>query len=605
MRNRQLIIVVFVLLAVVVGLVAINQSGLRQDTEVEFSALVKLVEQQQVQTLTIRGTEVLATLTDGRQVTTTGPGSSDYFSEFYAKNGLTPNYEAPANSKWAETAFEFAVLIAIVGMFTMFMRQLAAGNGRAMSFGKARARLNGEQGKKVTFGDVAGADEAKQELEEVIQFLKDPGKFTRLGGRIPKGVLLMGGPGTGKTLLARAVAGEAGVPFFSISGSEFVEMFVGVGASRVRDLFEQAKKNSPCIVFIDEIDAVGRSRSGGGGGGGQDEREQTLNQLLVEMDGFDSAEGVILVAATNRPDVLDPALLRPGRFDRRVVVASPDVRGRTGILEVHARRVPLADDVDLARLARGCVGFSGADLENLVNEAALLAARHNKREVEQLDLESARDKVAMGAERRSLVVSDDQKRHSAYHEAGHAIVARMLPESDPVNKISIVPRARTLGVTQFSPADETSNQTLTKLQSLIVIFMGGRAAEEIVFSTFDTGASDDLKRATRVAQSMVCELGMSEALGPVVLGEREEHSFLGRDLSRRTQDYSEATAQRIDEEVKRLLTDGYARARQILTDNLHVLHKVAQTLIERETLDGVEFERLMGTFKPATDLGPE
>ncbi len=598
MRNRTLMIVVFLLLSVVVVFVALNQQGLRPARQVTFSELVKLVEQQQVQGLTLKGGDISGTLTDGSRFTSTGPGESEYYEAFFAKNGITPNYEAASDGMWIDAAFEFAMLVAVVAMFMVFMRQVQAGNGRAMSFGKTQARLQGEQGKRVTFADVAGADEAKEELEEIIHFLKDPRKFTRLGGRIPKGVLLMGGPGTGKTLLARAVAGEAGVPFFSISGSEFVEMFVGVGASRVRDLFEQAKKHAPCIIFIDEIDAVGRHR-GNGMGGGQDEREQTLNQLLVEMDGFDSTEGVILVAATNRPDVLDPALLRPGRFDRRVVVASPDVRGRTGILAVHARRVPLSADVDLDRLARACVGFSGADLENLVNEAALLAARHDKRKVEMADLESAKDKVAMGAERRSLVISDDQRKHSAYHEAGHALVSRLLPEADPVNRISIVPRSRTLGVTQFSPLEEASNQTFTKLNTMIVIFMGGRAAEEVIFGTYDTGASDDLKRATRIAQAIVCELGMSEALGPVVLGEREESSFLGREYSRRSQDYSEATAQRIDDEVKRLLTDGYARARELLVGNLHVLHKVAQVLLERETIDGNEFERIVDALNPA------
>ncbi len=588
-------IVVFLLLSVVVVFVALNQTGLRPAREVAFSELVLLVEQKQVATLTIKGAAMEGTLTDGARVSATGPGNSDYYHAFFAKNGITPNFEEVNSGKWLDALFEFSMLVAVVVMFMVFMRQVAAGNGRAMSFGKAKARLQGDGGKKVTFSDVAGADEAKEELEEIIQFLKDPRKFTRLGGRIPKGVLLMGAPGTGKTLLAKAVAGEAGVPFFSISGSEFVEMFVGVGASRVRDLFEQAKRSAPCIVFIDEIDAVGRSR-GNGFGGGQDEREQTLNQLLVEMDGFDSTEGVILIAATNRPDVLDPALLRPGRFDRRVTVSSPDVRGRTGILQVHARRVPLDEDVDLERLARGCVGFSGADLENLINEAALLAARQNKRKVGQADLESAKDKVAMGAERRSLVVTEEQKKHSAYHEAGHAIVSRLLPEADPVSKITIVPRARSLGATHFSPSEERHNATLTRLNSLIVMAMGGRAAEEIIFSTYDTGAADDLKRATRIAQAIVCEFGMSAALGPVALGEREEHSFLGRD--HRTQDYSEATAQRIDEEVRRLLSEGYAQARQILLQNLHILHTVAQALLERETMDGAAFDRLVDGLNP-------
>jgi cell division protease FtsH len=595
MRNRPLIIAVFLLLLAVVVYVALDQAGLRPSHNLPFSELVKLVEQQQVQSLSIKGAELSGTLTDGSRYTSTGPENSDFYNEFFAKNGVTPDFEVPRDDVWVDLAFQFLVLIIMISMFTFGLRQIQAGAGRAMSFGKTRARLQGDQGKKVTFADVAGADEAKEELEEIIQFLKEPRKFTRLGGRIPKGVLLMGSPGTGKTLLARAVAGEAGVPFYAISGSEFVEMFVGVGASRVRDLFEQAKKSAPCIVFIDEIDAVGRHR-GNGIGGAQDEREQTLNQLLVEMDGFDATEGVILVAATNRPDVLDPALLRPGRFDRRVMVASPDVRGRLGILQVHSRRVPLAEDVDLDRIARGCVGYSGADLENLVNEAALLAARQDKRKVDQADLESAKDKVVLGAERRSLVISDDQKQHTAYHEAGHAIVARLLPEADPVNKITIVPRSRALGLTQQTPLEDRYTLTFTRLNSMIITAMGGRAAEDVVFATFDSGAAQDLKQATRYARALVCEFGMSEALGPVALGERDDGNFLGQD--HRSVNYSEATAQRIDEEVRRLLSDGYRTARGLLSENVHILHKVAQALLERETLDGPEFERIVDGLHP-------
>jgi cell division protease FtsH len=489
------------------------------------------------------------------------------------------------------------VIVLIVVLFMVFMRQIQMGSGKAMSFGKSRAKLLSESGKRITFTDVAGCDEAKVELDEIIQFLKDPRKFTRLGGRIPKGVLLMGSPGTGKTLLARAVAGEAGVPFFSISGSEFVEMFVGVGASRVRDLFEQAKKQAPCIIFIDEIDAVGRHR-GSGMGGGHDEREQTLNQLLVEMDGFDSAEGVILVAATNRPDVLDPALLRPGRFDRRVVVPSPDVRGRLGILQVHARRTPLAEEVDLERIARGTSGMSGAELESLINEAALLAARGNKRKIEQDDLEMAKDKVAMGNERRSLVLSDAQKKRTAYHEAGHAIVARMSPEADSVNKITIIPRGMALGLTQILPAEDRYGHSRTQLTSMLAWFMGGRAAEEIVFNELSTGASNDIKQATRLAHGIICEYGMSDALGPVAWGERSEEAFLGKEYTRREKDYSESTARRIDDEVQRLVGHGYENARSILVQNLHILHKVAQVLLEKETLDGTEFERIVAQMNP-------
>ncbi len=597
MRNRYMWILVA--LGVVAAMVIVLQNKQQQNKveELPFSELIARVESDKVDRLTITGTTIEGVLRDGTKVSSVGPASSDLYLGKFAENKVATTFRAPPDMGWASLLGPLLMTVALVVLAVVFMRQMQAGNGRAMSFGKSRAKLLSESGKRITFAEVAGADEAKEELEEIIQFLKDPRKFTRLGGRIPKGVLLMGAPGTGKTLLARAVAGEAGVPFFSISGSEFVEMFVGVGASRVRDLFEQAKKQAPCIIFIDEIDAVGRHRGLGGGGGG-DEREQTLNQLLVEMDGFDSAEGVILVAATNRPDVLDPALLRPGRFDRRVVVPAPDVRGRLGILQVHARRTPLADDVELDRIAKGTPGFSGADLENVINEAALLAARANKRKVEQVDLEMAKDKVAMGAERRSLVMTDDTKRRTAYHEAGHAIVARLVPDADPVSKITIVPRNMALGLTQMLPAEERFNTTLKQMRSTIAMLLGGRVAEELIFNDLNTGAVSDIKRATRIAHAMVCEYGMTEALGTLQWGERSEESFLGRDYSRAERSFSEATAQRIDVEVRRIVEEGRTHARLILSQNLHVLHKVAQVLLERETLDGVEFERIVMSVNP-------
>jgi cell division protease FtsH len=484
----------------------------------------------------------------------------------------------------------FPVLL-LIGVWIFFMRQMQVGGGKAMSFGKSRAKMLSENTQKVTFSDVAGVDEAKDELEEIIAFLKDPKKFTKLGGRIPKGVLLVGSPGTGKTLLARAIAGEAGVPFFSISGSDFVEMFVGVGASRVRDLFVQGKKNAPCIIFIDEIDAVGRHR-GAGLGGGHDEREQTLNQLLVEMDGFETNEGVILIAATNRPDVLDPALLRPGRFDRRVVVPRPDVKGREGILKVHARKLPLSEDVDLERLARGTPGFAGADLENVVNEAALLAARQNKDRVSMLDFEVAKDKVLMGSERKSMILSLEERRHTAYHEAGHALVAKLTPGVDPVHKVSIIPRGMALGVTTTLPTDERYTVTKDAWLSQIVFCFGGRAAEEIVFGHETTGASNDIKKATDIAKRMICEYGMSERLGPVAFGRNEEQIFLGRDFSQ-VKDYSEQTAQQIDDEVRRLVSEGYERAKSLLHEHTDLLHTIAERLLEKEAIDGAEIDEII------------
>jgi cell division protease FtsH len=486
---------------------------------------------------------------------------------------------------------QWAPMLLLIGVWIFFMRQMQVGGGKAMSFGKSRAKLLSENQHKVTFADVAGIDEAKEELEEIIAFLKDPKKFTKLGGRIPKGVLLVGPPGTGKTLLARGVAGEAGVPFFSISGSDFVEMFVGVGASRVRDLFVQGKKNAPCIIFIDEIDAVGRHR-GAGLGGGHDEREQTLNQLLVEMDGFETNEGVILIAATNRPDVLDPALLRPGRFDRRVVVPRPDVKGREGILRVHTRRVPIGDDVNIELLARQTPGFAGADLENLVNEAALLAARENRDKVSMTEFEIAKDKVLMGPERRSMIISLEERRTTAYHEAGHALVAKLLPGADPVHKVTIIPRGMALGLTQQVPIDDRHSVTKDWVLTRLAIMFGGRAAEELILSQLSTGAGDDIERATELAHKMVCEWGMSDKLGPMTFGKKEEEIFLGRDFTQRV-DYSESTAVQIDGEVRRIILEAYERAKMLLRRNLAVLHKMAESLLERESLDGSDIDAIV------------
>ena len=510
--------------------------------------------------------------------------------------GADVKYEAQEQGNfWLQFALQWMPLVFLLLLFFVFMRQLQAGGGKAMSFGKSKAKLVSESHNKITFADVAGIDESKEELEEIIAFLKDPKKFSRLGGRIPKGVLLMGPPGTGKTLLAKAVAGEAGVPFFSISGSDFVEMFVGVGASRVRDLFEQGMKNAPCIIFIDEIDAVGRHR-GAGLGGGHDEREQTLNQLLVEMDGFESNDGVILLASTNRPDVLDPALLRPGRFDRRIVVPRPDVKGREGILKVHTRKTPLAPDVTLDTIARGTPGFSGADLANLVNEAALLAARQNKERLDLADFEFAKDKVLMGPERRSMIISDKEKQTTAIHEGGHALVAKMLPGSDPVHKVTIIPRGRALGLTQQLPVEDRLSMSLDFAKNQIAIMMGGRVAEEIVFGQITTGAGNDIEVATDLAHKMVCEWGMSEKLGPLAFGKPQQEIFLGRDIGR-TADYSEATAVEIDQEVRRIVTDGYNKAVAVLTEKKETLLAIGDALLEHETLDGEELNRIMAGEK--------
>lgn len=507
------------------------------------------------------------------------------------KYGLTPNYEKADNSLLTSMFLNWLPLLLIIGLFFVLFRQIQAGGGKAMSFGKSRARLLTENKNKVTFKDVAGVDEAKQDLKEIVEFLREPKKYTRLGGRIPKGVLLVGSPGTGKTLLARAVAGEANVPFYTISGSDFVEMFVGVGASRVRDLFEQGKKNAPCLIFIDEIDAVGRHR-GAGMGGGHDEREQTLNQLLVEMDGFESNDGVIIVAATNRPDVLDPALLRPGRFDRRVIVNKPDLNGRKMILSVHTRKTPLASNVDLDKIARGTPGFSGADLENLVNEAALQAARTDKHKLEMYDFEMAKDKVLMGAERKSMVINEEDKRITAYHEAGHTLVNKKIPGLDPIHKVTIIPRGMALGVTQTLPEEESLSLKKSKAKKMIAFLFGGRAAEEVVFEDFTTGAGNDIERATDLARKMVCEWGMSEKIGPLAMEKNEGPVFLGMGSQTR-KDYSESKAEEIDSEIRALVIDGHDLAVKILRENREALENLAQALLEYETIDGDEVNILV------------
>jgi len=563
----------------------------QKDKEVNLSQFMSDVNQGLVREVTISGQEVRGKYkNDNSGFHLSIPVNySDIYKTLLDK-GVSVNIRDISNGTWPSWILNLAPLLLLAALWFFMIRQMQTGGNKALSFGKSRARLLSMQQKKVTFKDVAGVDEAKEELREIIEFLREAQKFQKLGGRIPKGVLLVGPPGTGKTLLARAVAGEANVPFFSISGSDFVEMFVGVGASRVRDLFEQGKKNAPCIIFIDEIDAVGRHR-GAGLGGGHDEREQTLNQLLVEMDGFESNEGVILMAATNRPDVLDPALLRPGRFDRRVVVNRPDVRGREEILRVHTRKIPLADDVDLSVLARGTPGFSGADLANMVNEAALAAARQNRKAVLMYDFEVAKDKVLMGVERKSLLLSDEEKRNTAFHEAGHALVAAKLPHSDPVHKVTIIPRGMALGLTMQLPTDDRHNYYKNYLDTQIAILMGGRLAEELFLNCMSTGAGNDIERATELARKMVCEWGMSE-LGPLTFGKKEEQIFLGREIAQH-RDYSEATAIQIDEEVRKMVSAGYNTAKQILSDNRDTLTRIAQALIEREVLDAVEIKMLV------------
>ncbi len=541
--------------------------------------------------VTFKENEISGLRQDSTAFKAYGPNDPDLRKTLITK-GVLVNFERPEEMSWWKTFLINSLpLVLLVLIFIFFMRQLQIGGGKAMSFGKSKAKLQSESDVKITFKDVAGIDEAKQELEEIIDFLKDPKKFTKLGGRIPKGVLLIGPPGTGKTILAKAIAGEAGVPFFSISGSDFVEMFVGVGASRVRDLFEQAKKHSPCIIFIDEIDAVGRHR-GAGLGGGHDEREQTLNQLLVEMDGFESNEGVILIAATNRVDVLDPALLRPGRFDRRVVVPPPDVKGREGILKVHTRKTPMEDDVNLKTIAKGTPGFSGADLENLVNEAALLAARLGFDKVTNHHFELAKDKVMMGPERKSMVFGEKEKKTTAYHEAGHALVAHCIPGADPVHKLTIIPRGMALGVTMLLPAEDRLSLSKEQCEGTISYAMGGRAAEEVVFGHFTTGASDDIKKATDIARKMVCQWGMSEKLGPVHFGREHHDPFVGREMGQGA-GQSEQTSRFIDEEVNRIINSAYQRAKDILTKNRNILEALAEALIIKETIEGRELDQLL------------
>jgi cell division protease FtsH len=565
-----------------------------------YSEMLSHLEKGQISEVTIQGENVIGKLTDGTAFKTYAPKDDKLVSQFREK-GVKITARPADESPWYMTLLvSWFPMLLLIGVWIFFMRQMQSGGGKAMAFGKSRARLITDKSKKVTFADVAGINEAKAELEEVIDFLKDPKKYTKLGGRIPKGLLLVGPPGTGKTLLARAIAGEADVPFLSISGSDFVEMFVGVGASRVRDLFGQAKKNAPCIIFIDEIDAVGRHR-GAGLGGGHDEREQTLNQLLVEMDGFESNEGVILISATNRPDVLDPALLRPGRFDRQVIVPLPDVKGREKIFEVHARKAPIAEDVDFAILARGTPGTSGADIENLVNEAVLNAARANKDKVNMADFEFAKDKILMGTERKSMVISDLEKRNTAYHETGHALVARLMPGTDPIHKVTIIPRGRALGLTQQLPIDEKHTYPREFLDNNIAILLGGRAAEELILHDFTTGAGNDIERATNLARKMVCEWGMSEKMGPLSYGKKEEQIFLGREFATH-KDYSEDTAKNIDAEVMALVMRNYEKAKKLLGDHLDILDRIANELLEKEVLNGTEIDALIGAALPKKSL---
>ena len=574
--------------------------------KLSFSDFMTQVDAGKITAVVIQGNDITGKFEgkDGKDFQTYKPYSdADLTKKLLEKKVAISAKPEEEKFSWFSIFISWFPLILLVGVWIFFMRQMQAGGGKAMSFGKSRAKLLTESQGKITFEDVAGIEEAKEELEEIIAFLREPKKFTALGGKIPKGVLLVGPPGTGKTLLARAVAGEAGVPFFSISGSDFVEMFVGVGASRVRDLFLQGKKSAPCIIFIDEIDAVGRHR-GAGMGGGHDEREQTLNQLLVEMDGFESNEGVILIAATNRPDVLDPALLRPGRFDRQVVVPRPDVKGREMILKVHSKKVPLSPEVDLAVIARGTPGFSGADLANLVNEAALLAARLNKTVAEPSDFDSAKDKVMMGAERRSMVISDEEKKSTAYHEAGHTLVAKMVPGTDPIHKVSIIPRGRALGVTMQLPIEDKHSYSRESLLARIAVLMGGRAAEKLIFNTFTTGAGNDIERATEMARKMVCEWGMSDKMGPLSFGKKDESIFLGREMAMH-KNFSEKIAEHIDDEIKRIVDESYERAFGLLQEHIQTLHDLSVCLIEKENLTGDQVDEIIKTGKLICEEPPQ
>ena len=598
-KNLALWLVITLMMIMLYNL--FNQQHLAE-TSISYSEFLAMVDGERVADVVIQGHELYVTDLSRNRFKVYAPEDSDLI-KILRKKGITINAKPPAESPWYMSVLvSWFPMIVLIGVWIFFMRQMQSGGGKAMSFGKSRARLQSDQSKKVTFEDVAGIDEAKEELGEIIEFLREPKKFTRLGGRIPKGVLLVGSPGTGKTLLARAIAGEADVPFFHISGSDFVEMFVGVGASRVRDLFVQGKKNAPCIIFIDEMDAVGRHR-GAGLGGGHDEREQTLNQLLVEMDGFESNEGVILISATNRPDVLDPALLRPGRFDRQVVVPLPDILGREKILEVHTKKTPVGPDVDLVILAKGTPGFSGADLENLVNEAALLAAKRNKEKIDMSDLEDAKDKVYMGLERKSKVIKEEDRKTTAYHEGGHALVARLLPGTDAVNKITIIPRGRAAGMTWFLP-EESDFKYKDQLESDLSVALGGRVAEEIVFNRISTGAANDIKQATDVSQKMVRSWGMSDELGPLSYAKGEEHIFLGREIAQH-RDYSEETAKKIDSEIKKLIENAYNRAKKVIKENIDILHALAESLLEKETVLGKELDELIRSMRPGFEFPPK
>ena len=590
---KNLLVWVTIMLVMIVLFNLFNQPQTSQ-LKLSYTDFLSRVDEGEVLQVKIQGQKISGVMVGDKRFVTFNP-DDPALVQHLLKNKIEVVAEPEEEAPWYMTLFiSWFPMLLLVGVWIFFMRQMqggGGGRGGAMSFGRSRARMINEETARVTFEDVAGVDEAKEELSEVVQFLSEPKKFTRLGGRIPKGVLLVGPPGTGKTLLARAVAGEAGVPFFSISGSDFVEMFVGVGASRVRDLFSQGKKNAPCLIFIDEIDAVGRQR-GAGLGGGHDEREQTLNQLLVEMDGFESNEGVILIAATNRPDVLDPALLRPGRFDRQVVVPTPDVQGRAHILKVHTRKTPLAGEIDLDVIARGTPGFSGADLENLVNEAALYAAKNNQDYVKMVDFEEAKDKVLMGRERRSLILTDEEKKTTAYHEAGHALIAKLLENCDPVHKVTIIPRGRALGVTQQLPVDDRHNYNKAYLEDTLVMLLGGRVAEELILDQVTTGASNDIERATKMARSMVCQWGMSEKLGPMTFGESQDQVFLGKELVQH-KDFSEDTSRLIDSEVRRIIDTAYETANKLLSENEDLLHSVSDALLDRETISGDDIDTLM------------
>ena len=595
-KNLALWLVITLMMIMLYNL--FNQQHL-SDTSISYTEFLAMVNDERVQEVVIQGQELFVSDLNLNRFKVYAPQDADLIPMLREK-GVAIKAKPPAESPWyMSVLISWFPMLVLIGVWIFFMRQMQAGGGKALSFGKSRARLMSDTQAKVTFADVAGIDEAKEELSEVVEFLRDPKKFTRLGGRIPKGVLLMGPPGTGKTLLARAIAGEAGVPFFSISGSDFVEMFVGVGASRVRDLFVQGKKNAPCIIFIDEIDAVGRHR-GAGLGGGHDEREQTLNQLLVEMDGFESNEGVILISATNRPDVLDPALQRPGRFDRQVVVSLPDIKGRKEILKVHMKKTPIGKDVNLSTLAKGTPGFSGADLENLVNEAALLAAKRDKEKLQMVDFEDAKDKVYMGLERKSKVIKEEDRKTTAYHEAGHALVARFLPDTDAVNKITIIPRGRAAGVTWFLP-EERDFKYKDQLQNELAIAFGGRVAEELIFGRISTGAANDIKQATNIAQKMIRTWGMSDDLGPLSYDIGEEQIFLGREISQH-RDYSEATARKIDEEVANQINNAYGVANKVLSENIDILHSLSDLLLEKETVLGKELDDLIIQMRPDIEL---